>query len=62
MAAPSAAACDPWRFIVVRNRDTLSQLTAALPYGQMLGSASALRTRRPGCCAALFASSLSISD
>lgn len=40
MAAPSAAACDPWRFIVVRNRDTLSQLTAALPYGQMLGSAA----------------------
>jgi nitroreductase len=23
MAAPSAAACDPWRFVVVGNRDTL---------------------------------------
>ena len=40
MAAPSAAAKDPWRFVVVRNRRTLSELAAALPNGQMLASAA----------------------
>jgi nitroreductase len=39
MAAPSAAATDPWRFIVVKNREKLLKLAAALPYGKMLGSA-----------------------
>ena len=40
MAAPSAAAKDPWRFVVVRNRQTLSAISAALPNGQMLASAA----------------------
>jgi nitroreductase len=41
MAAPSAAATDPWRFVVVRRRETLNKLAAALPYGGMLAQASA---------------------
>ncbi len=40
MAAPSAAATYPWRFVVVRNRQTLSRIAAALPYGRMLASAT----------------------
>lgn len=40
MAAPSAAGCDPWRFIVVKNRQVLSSIASGLPYGQMLGSAA----------------------
>ncbi|MGD1032086.1 MAG: nitroreductase family protein [Opitutaceae bacterium] len=40
MAAPSAAASDPWRFIVVRKRETLEKLAAALPFGKMLTQAS----------------------
>jgi nitroreductase len=40
MAAPSAAAKNPWRFVVVRNRQTLSRIAAALPHGQMLASAA----------------------
>lgn len=40
MAAPSAAAADPWRFVVVRNREKLGQITDALPYGKMLASAA----------------------
>ena len=40
MAAPSAVAKDPWRFVVIRNRQKLSQITAALPNGQMLASAA----------------------
>jgi nitroreductase len=40
MAAPSAAAKDPWRFVVVRSRQTLSEISAALPNGQMLASAA----------------------
>jgi len=40
MAAPSAAAKDPWRFVVVSNRQTLSAITDALPHGQMLRSAA----------------------
>jgi len=39
MAAPSAVAKDPWRFVVVRNRQKLAQITAALPNGQMLATA-----------------------
>ena len=38
MAAPSAVAKDPWRFVVVRKKETLSSLAAALPYGGMLAS------------------------
>jgi len=40
MAAPSAAAKDPWRFVVVRNRETLAEMAAALPNGQMLDTAA----------------------
>jgi len=40
MAAPSAAARYPWRFVVVRNRQTLLRIAGVLPYGQMLQSAA----------------------
>jgi len=40
MAAPSAAATDPWRFVVVKNREMLSRIAEALPYGKMVGSAA----------------------
>jgi len=36
MAAPSAAATDPWRFVVIRQRATLEQLAAVLSNGEML--------------------------
>ena len=41
MAAPSAAAKDPWRFVVVRDRATLRRLAEALPHGRMLAGAGA---------------------
>ncbi len=40
MAAPSAAAKYPWRFVAVRNREKLSQIAQALPYGRMLATAA----------------------
>jgi nitroreductase len=40
MAAPSAMTKDPWRFIVVRDRQTLGQLAAVLPGGKMLATAA----------------------
>jgi len=40
MAAPSAMTKDPWRFVVVRDRQTLSHLAAALPGGKMLVTAA----------------------
>ncbi len=40
MAAPSAAAKDPWRFVVVRDRGKLSEIAAALPNGQMIATAA----------------------
>lgn len=39
MAAPSACAKDPWRFVVVRNPQTLADMAAGLPNGKMLASA-----------------------
>jgi nitroreductase len=39
MAAPSAVARDPWRFVVVRSKETLSTIAAALPHGGMLATA-----------------------
>jgi nitroreductase len=39
MAAPSAVAKDPWRFIVVRNIRTLERLGAELSNGEMLPEA-----------------------
>jgi nitroreductase len=40
MAAPSAVAKDPWRFIVIRKRETLAAIAAALPNGGMLATAA----------------------
>jgi nitroreductase len=40
MAAPSAVGKDPWRFVVVRDRDALLRIAAKLPHGQMLPSAA----------------------
>ena len=40
MAAPSAMTKDPWRFVVVRERSTLSKLAAALAGGKMLVTAT----------------------
>jgi len=37
MAAPSARACDPWHFIVVRKRATREKIADILPYGKMIG-------------------------
>jgi nitroreductase len=39
MAAPSAAAKDPWRFVVIRQKETLAAIAAALPNGGMLALA-----------------------
>jgi len=39
MAAPSAGNQQPWRFIVVRDRATLAQITEWHPYAKMLPSA-----------------------
>lgn len=36
MAAPSAVAKDPWRFVVVRDRATLARLAEVLSNGEML--------------------------
>lgn len=40
MAAPSAVAKDPWRFVVVRTRETLRAIAAGLPNGKMLAHAA----------------------
>jgi nitroreductase len=40
MAAPSAGAKFPWRFVVVRNRQTIARMVAALPHGEMLAGAA----------------------
>lgn len=40
MAAPSAVAKDPWRFVVVRDRSTLKRLAEPLANGTMLIQAS----------------------
>ena len=40
MAAPSAMATDPWRFLVLRDRDSLAALADLLPYGKMLNEAA----------------------
>jgi nitroreductase len=39
MAAPSAVARDPWRFIVMRAREVRMRVAEGLPNGKMLGSA-----------------------
>ncbi len=40
MAAPSAVATDPWRFVVIRSRELLSRIAAELPNGGMLADAA----------------------
>lgn len=40
MAAPSAVAKDPWRFVVVRKRDVMLSLAEVLSNGQMLTTAA----------------------
>lgn len=40
MAAPSAVAKDPWRFVIVRHRAMLGRIADALPNGQMLREAA----------------------
>jgi nitroreductase len=40
MAAPSARACDPWRFVVIRKRETMKRVTEILPFGKMMGDAA----------------------
>ncbi len=40
MAAPSAMSKDPWRFVTVRERGTLTRLAAVCPGGQMLPAAT----------------------
>jgi len=40
MAAPSAVAKDPWRFVVVKSKETLARIAEALPNGKMLPNAA----------------------
>jgi nitroreductase len=40
MAAPSAVNCQPWEFVIVRDRATLVRLADALPYAKMAAQAS----------------------
>jgi nitroreductase len=40
MAAPSAVAKDPWRFVLVRQRARLQEMAEVLPNGKMLADAS----------------------
>ena len=39
MAAPSARACDPWRFVVLRDKIIREAIASGLPYGKMLAHA-----------------------
>jgi nitroreductase len=39
MAAPSAVAKDPWRFVVIRDLGMLARIADALPNGKMLATA-----------------------
>ncbi len=41
MSAPSARNQQPWRFVVVRERETLLKMTDVHPYAQMLREAAA---------------------
>ena len=41
MAAPSACAKDPWRFVVVQEKAKLAAMTAGLPNGAFLKDAAA---------------------
>lgn len=39
MNAPSAMGRDPWRFVVIRNRETLDRMAEVLPNGSILATA-----------------------
>jgi nitroreductase len=39
MAAPSACARDPWRFVVIQDRAGLARVAEGLPYGKFLADA-----------------------
>src|SRR5512145_233312 len=39
MAAPSAVACDPWRFVVLRSKEVRIRVAEGLPHGKMLARA-----------------------
>lgn len=39
MAAPSAMNCQPWRFVVVSDRERLDEMSRMNPHGKMLASA-----------------------
>ena len=41
MAAPSAVARDPWRFILIRQKETLKKIAEILPHGTMIADAAA---------------------
>lgn len=41
MAAPSAMTKDPWRFLIIKNKETLARLANTLPGGKMLATAAA---------------------
>lgn len=40
MAAPSARNLKPWRFVVIRERETLDEIAQIHPYGKMIYQAS----------------------
>ncbi len=40
MAAPSAGNAQPWRFVVVRNKETMEAIAASNPYAQMAKEAA----------------------
>jgi nitroreductase len=40
MAAPSAAAKDPWHIVVIRDKSMLARIAAGLPNGKMLADAN----------------------
>lgn len=40
MAAPSAVCKDPWRFIVIRNKESLRKIADILPNGKMIADAA----------------------
>lgn len=40
MAAPSACTKDPWRFVIVREKETLEKIAEGLPNGKFLPEAS----------------------
>ncbi|MFC1860056.1 nitroreductase family protein [Chloroflexota bacterium] len=39
MYAPSASNCQPWHFVVIKNRDILNEIPGFHPYSQMLKDA-----------------------